>query len=319
MTDAGARFALAQLQTGAEVHQDNPAAVFAHDVLGLDVAMHETGRMHGREGLTEILTDERGLARAPRAIGREQRLERAPANELHAQPGAPVPLLGVVHDDDVRVLDAGERASLVQHAVDQAVAPAVDVQELDRHLALQLRIARAIDVAERALADKLEELETSPTCHSLGLAEVLRDRGRLGGGHVVRRWARAYFERQQAGDGVGARAQRALVLAQRTGFRALDVRDLREEADLAQQLAVAVVVELDRDQTPVDRARSLHHGIDGTHDRVAAGPHDASLIADSSFAWLIFAISCASLSTARRAATRAALPEARPSSAAISS
>ncbi len=76
--------------------------------------------MDGREGLTEVLTDERGLAGAAGAFGGENLGQRPPADELHAEPGPAVPLFRVMHDDDVRVLHARQSPRLVQHAVDQA-------------------------------------------------------------------------------------------------------------------------------------------------------------------------------------------------------
>ena len=109
-------------QAGAEIHEDDASAVLAHDVLGLDVAVHQAGGVHGREGLAEVLPDERGFARAAGAFVDENLRQRPAANELHAQPGAAVPLLGIVHDDHVRVLDARQRARFVQHAVHHAGA-----------------------------------------------------------------------------------------------------------------------------------------------------------------------------------------------------
>ena len=51
-----------QLGAGAEVHEDDAAAVLAHDVLALHVAVQEARTVHRRQGLTEIDADPRRLA-----------------------------------------------------------------------------------------------------------------------------------------------------------------------------------------------------------------------------------------------------------------
>ena len=48
----------------AEVHQHQPAAGFAHDVLRLDVAVDQPGAVHRGHGAAQLAPDQRGLARA---------------------------------------------------------------------------------------------------------------------------------------------------------------------------------------------------------------------------------------------------------------
>ena len=44
------------------------------------------------------------------------------------------------------------------------------------------------------------------------------------------------------------------------------------------ELAIAIVVELDGHQAPVETAGPLDDGVDGPRERVATWPHDASLV-----------------------------------------
>ena len=66
-----ARAGVAQL-AGAEVHQDDAAALLAHHVLRLDVAMDEAGAVDGGERAAQILADERRFARAERRPALQQ-------------------------------------------------------------------------------------------------------------------------------------------------------------------------------------------------------------------------------------------------------
>jgi hypothetical protein len=49
--------AAAQLLAGAEVHDDDASALFAHDVLGFDVAMEQAHRVDRRQRRTDVLPD----------------------------------------------------------------------------------------------------------------------------------------------------------------------------------------------------------------------------------------------------------------------
>ena len=211
---AGARLSIAQLQAGAEVHQHHPAAVLAHDVLGFDVAVHQSGRMDGCQRLTELLTDHGGLAGAARAFGEKQLLQRSPADELHAEPDPPVAFLRVVDDDDVRVLDTCQGARLVQHAVDETVVRPPHMEELDRHFALQLRVAGTIDLAKGTLADKLQQFEASPAPGNDALPQVHRRRR---GQSAFPAAGRLLLERQHADNGAGAGAKGSFIERARLG------------------------------------------------------------------------------------------------------
>ena len=157
----GAR--LGPLLARAEVHENQPAAFLAHHVLSLDVSMHQTGVVHGGQGATELVPDERGLAGAERAVADEHLLERQAAHELHPETDPTVVCAGSVNRDDIRVTHASQRLSFVQQPggellVGRGGAP----QELDGDGAIELRVVGAIDRAERALPDFLDQDEFAP-------------------------------------------------------------------------------------------------------------------------------------------------------------
>src|SRR5438128_437395 len=74
----------------AEIHEHDAAAVGAHDVLRLDVAMQKARRMNGRERAAQVDANCGRLARAERTRGSELLLERDAAHELHPEADAVV-------------------------------------------------------------------------------------------------------------------------------------------------------------------------------------------------------------------------------------
>ncbi len=54
-----------------EIHQQNPAALFAHSVAGFNIAVQESGGMHGANGFTQIDDDVGGFHGAERTLRRQ--------------------------------------------------------------------------------------------------------------------------------------------------------------------------------------------------------------------------------------------------------
>src|SRR5437667_431319 len=67
----------------AEVHEDNPSAPAAHDVLSFDVTVDNSGPVNRRESTAEIDPDERRFACAERALILKDPLQRSASDELH--------------------------------------------------------------------------------------------------------------------------------------------------------------------------------------------------------------------------------------------
>ena len=89
-----------------------------------------------------------------------------PAHVLHHDEIVAVGRLDLVNGDDVRVIEGrGGVCFLDKPAAAILVADAVGRQYLDGHLAVQTRIARAIDLAHPAGADESEDL-VRPECRA---------------------------------------------------------------------------------------------------------------------------------------------------------
>ena len=89
--------------------------------------------------------------------------ERPAAHELHPEPDVVADLLGAVNRDDVAVANAGEQAAFGNDERGRARRRHCGGREkLERDFAIEARIPRAVDLAERALADPLDELKVTP-------------------------------------------------------------------------------------------------------------------------------------------------------------
>ncbi len=154
------RLAAGEVLARSEVHEDDAAAAFAHDVLRFDVAMEEARAVHRCRARTDIEAHERGFARAKRPAALDHLLERLAAHELRPQADAAVVFLGAVDLDDVLVAQACQPPRFVHqplaclaighHTRSPVRALSLDtvvVKQLQRDVAMQLRIPRAINVA----------------------------------------------------------------------------------------------------------------------------------------------------------------------------
>ena len=142
---------------GAEVHQHQAAAVFAHDVLRLDVAVHEPRRMNGRERAAHVGAERAHFARAHRSVRPQPRLQRLPVDQFHPQADPPVPYLGAVNRDDVLVADLRERPRFGEELIERVPGRGPAPQNLQRHVAIELRIVRGVDLAVGAAGDSLAD------------------------------------------------------------------------------------------------------------------------------------------------------------------
>ena len=92
-----------------------------------------------------------------RGFSVEPALERPAADELHREEDLVVDHADVVDGDDVRVREPRHRLRLAQQARARRVLHALPrLEQLERDLAIELRIVRAVDHAHPAGADALE-------------------------------------------------------------------------------------------------------------------------------------------------------------------
>ena len=158
--------------TGAEIAEDDAAARFLQDVLGLDVTVDEAGAMHGRERAAQLDADAGNLLRRERSALGELGLERPAFDELHPEAGAAVDALGAVDSGDVRMTHARHQPAFVY---DEPVLGAVVVAEqLQRDVAIEARVPGAIDVAEAAAADLLVNAKGTPGDRNIEGAQSVR-------------------------------------------------------------------------------------------------------------------------------------------------
>ena len=119
------------------------------------------------------------------------RPERVALDELHGDEDLLFPLADVVNRDDVRMRDPRHRPYLAHQARLRLLRPFAQRElgpdDLDRDIAIELRVARAVHHAHPTAADRLDDLvapDALPSSHRLrGRCEDLRGRrlnGRVG-------------------------------------------------------------------------------------------------------------------------------------------
>ncbi len=118
--------------------------------------------MHRGERIAERHADERGLLRAERPVLGHQHRQRPPLDVLHRQAHFAADALRAVDRDDIRVAHAGHELPLAEHRVLGDAVQAMDVDDLERDVALERRVPGAMDDAEAAAAQLFEQHEAAP-------------------------------------------------------------------------------------------------------------------------------------------------------------
>ena len=141
----------------AEVEHLEDAVAAHHEILGLEVAVHQAGRVRDREAARR-LADERDDLRG-RAPGLPRpRPHGGPVDVLHGHVERAVLLAQVVDGHDVRMVERGGRARLEQQAFAAlGVGGERRGQDLHRHAARQGRILGEVHAPHAALTERLED------------------------------------------------------------------------------------------------------------------------------------------------------------------
>ncbi len=85
--------------------------------------------------------------------------QRHPLDELVGDPAPAGVAAGVVDADDVRVLEPRRGPGLAEEPLHDPLARVGHLQDLQRHVAVEPRVIRLVDLAEPAVAEQLAELE----------------------------------------------------------------------------------------------------------------------------------------------------------------
>ncbi len=140
---------------GAEIHQDDPSADLAHDVLRLDVAVEQSRLVDGGNRSADVDPDERRLLRAERTLIAEDARERASLDEFHPQSDPPVAPFHAVHRNEVGMADAREQSSFLDRF--RFVG-----EKLERDLAVEALIPSAEHLAKRSAPERFENSQVAP-------------------------------------------------------------------------------------------------------------------------------------------------------------
>jgi hypothetical protein len=179
----GAYRSVLVLMAGAKVHEDHSAAVFAHHVPRRHISMEQTCRVDSCQRATEFRANARRLSRAHRTLLLDDLIQRAPADKFHPDADRTIPRLGPINGDHIGVTHSRQQSSFVDDArriadrCQRIVECFARAQQLERHLALEVGIPGAIDVAERPGSNTLQQLQMTPARRLLG--NVVAHRRRL--------------------------------------------------------------------------------------------------------------------------------------------
>ena len=159
---AGLREAvLGRREREAEVHHAGPdvARVVArrHDVLGLDVAVDDAAGVAVVERLGDLRPDVEDVAEAERAFAQELPQVRA-GQDRHDEEERPLVPAEVVDRDDAGVVHLRDDLGLALEALLGVLREVPGRDQLDRDLAVQDGVLRAVDDAHPAAAELGEDL-----------------------------------------------------------------------------------------------------------------------------------------------------------------
>jgi hypothetical protein len=140
----------------AEVENLHVPVAGDHDVLGLEIAMHDAALMRGGEAVGDLGGDVEDGAHRHRAL-LDDRSQIAPFDVLHDDEGRAVVGADLVDRHDVRMIERGGGTRLLREARQRVLLRGEPRREhLDRDFAPELRIACDKDFAHAARADRAE-------------------------------------------------------------------------------------------------------------------------------------------------------------------
>ncbi len=192
-TDDVAAHVVFAFRDRAEVEQHVASAVLAHDVVGLDVAMDQTGGVDGGQRLAQIDPDRSRFTRAEGALALEDVLERAPLNQRRPQPDRAVVTPRAVDGQHVGVTHARQRPGLVEELLVASGLGSIRSPQLQRHVTVDVRVVGLVHRAVGPGAQPGIDAERTPALESRRVQLV----NRLRSGQVDHRLTRGFVRRPQ--------------------------------------------------------------------------------------------------------------------------
>ena len=181
----------------AEVEDLHLAVAGQEEVVGLEVAVHDAAGVRGGEPGRDLRGDLERLARRQRAA--DQALaQRLAVEQLHRGEGDLAVLAEIEDRQDVRMRERRDRLGLALEARQRVgVGGEMRRQDLDRHLAVELGVAGAEDLAHPALAELGDDLVGAEPGSDHRVARSWRAGGigalYFSATDLTPRWCRAYL------------------------------------------------------------------------------------------------------------------------------
>ena len=142
----------------SEIEDFRVAVGTQHDVLGLDIAVHETAGMRRRQSTCELDADLDNVADRQRAL-LQAVPQRLALDELGDEVRTVIDFAEIVYHDDMRVVQTGRGSGfLMKPSEPIAVNGEMRRQELERHRPIELGVVGQIHLAHAARAQPRHQL-----------------------------------------------------------------------------------------------------------------------------------------------------------------
>src|SRR5262249_2467739 len=129
------------------------AGLRQHDVAGFEISMYDAGAVRGGQGVGDLDRDPQDLLDGQRSLLQplEQRLA---VQVLHDEEGAAMVLADIVRDACVRMGELrGGAGFAIEAPAELRTRRERFRKDLDRHAAIEPRVARAVDLTHAACTD----------------------------------------------------------------------------------------------------------------------------------------------------------------------
>jgi hypothetical protein len=143
----------------AEVQHLDVAVAAPHDVVGLDVAMHDAGRMRGAQCGGDLGGNRNGVGYGHSTGALHRLAQRFAIDQFGRDESMAVSLAGLEDREDVRMIEAGSgHRLLLEAAHDVGIVREIRRQDLHGDVAIELGVARAIHLAHATGSDGADDL-----------------------------------------------------------------------------------------------------------------------------------------------------------------